>query len=1021
MVTRGLRPLTALMLSILPVLSSSASEGIEPLAVHRPARWMRTGLRDGSGNRKYALILGASRFVRRPSWNLPHVQSDILAAERIFREGLGGFEACTLQDADLTLEELELFFTDRLPLELSGEGNLLLIYYSGYNTSLESQVAYFTYTTDRNDGRFTDLLIEDKLAAWIRHLQKESDVRVVCIMETCIHPESPMDGPSTVRMLGDASIIIEHPTGSGLPPPDRSGSAFTSAFCRALSSLAARTHVTFLDAFTETRSNLGLKRDDVGPRLLRNTDARIVLQDNSNLGFTVKVIDGLTDVELPDARVTLNGENVVRGSSRIEGLEEGVYLLSVEADGYLRRHGEADLSCETDGLIYEVPLYPRYALLEGTIRHAAEGPLQGLTVESCGFLGRNVPGYHTHAVPLESSGRFRFVLPQDAAITGIRVMEGPRTLYTERVDPDACLTLDRVIGGNRVSCIDLGTITVAAAEAIEEDYFSLTGESRWLFDEAEKMVREGRTSNLDAAIASYMESLKGAGNDATRRAIESRIQDACGRLFRYYLSQGFHARGAAAAWNSMERFPGNGFFLEWRKVFDRENIPGSSRKRLKEAGRALDGGDFTSAERIYSRLLGTEELTPYYRERVAANLKEIRNQLFKKNFALVNRYLLQEHYEEAVAPFLECRALRPAHSVLDVWVKNEAFAACLDKEPPDIFLLSPADGNEVVNDPNYTLRGRVRDNLCVERLTINGQEVFLVGENEGDKTFSLPVELSEGDNWFLVMGCDKVGCKGTAVGSVTLIKGPVVPGFAYLGKQTFACGGITKEVMIYLHKKTGLEFVLIPGGRFYMGSSTDEKGRESSEGSQRTVTVKPFLLCRTECTQAAWDCYQVEDERYWNGDRLPIENVSWEDCVAWCERASLRLPTEAEWEFACRGGCGSAFCFGGPSSGLGSYAWYSDDASGKVHSVGLKKPNAFGLYDMHGNVLEWCRDRWHDSYSGVPSDGSPWETGIEPFRVIRGGSWFNLPKHCRSASRKKMNSKHRSLDLGFRPAKSIED
>jgi len=249
--------------------------------------------------------------------------------------------------------------------------------------------------------------------------------------------------------------------------------------------------------------------------------------------------------------------------------------------------------------------------------------------------------------------------------------------------------------------------------------------------------------------------------------------------------------------------------------------------------------------------------------------------------------------------------------------------------------------------------------------------------------------------------------------------GKQIPGFAYLRKETFPCGGKANTVKIYRHGKTGLEFVLVPGGTFWMGSPDDEPGRASDEGPRHKVTVKSFLLCRTECTNEAW--YSIDDERdspKRHGDKFPVQRESWNDVSVWCRRAGdgLRLPTEAEWEYACRAGTEGRFCCGNDESNLDDFAWYDSNAE-YTHPVGSRKPNAFGLYDMHGNVWEWCQDRYAD-YTKTPRDGTAYE-GDGSGRVFRGGCWGGPSNICRSANRGGLDQRRPHSNLGFRPASSV--
>ena len=223
-----------------------------------------------------------------------------------------------------------------------------------------------------------------------------------------------------------------------------------------------------------------------------------------------------------------------------------------------------------------------------------------------------------------------------------------------------------------------------------------------------------------------------------------------------------------------------------------------------------------------------------------------------------------------------------------------------------------------------------------------------------------------------------------------------------------------------------LDMVAIPGGTFLMGSPPNEKYSFDDEYPQHQVTVPPFFMGKYPITQAQWkevasrtdlkvkqdlDLNPAYFKDRLDSDRRPVEQVNWYDAVEFCARLSkltgreYRLPSEAEWEYACRAGTTTPFYFGETITGeLANY-----DAS-ETTPVGQFTPNAFGLYDMHGNVWEWCADTWHDSYDGAPSDGSVWldnnqEENIDGksrfgiYSVMRGGSWGNNPNLCRSAVR----------------------
>jgi len=240
-----------------------------------------------------------------------------------------------------------------------------------------------------------------------------------------------------------------------------------------------------------------------------------------------------------------------------------------------------------------------------------------------------------------------------------------------------------------------------------------------------------------------------------------------------------------------------------------------------------------------------------------------------------------------------------------------------------------------------------------------------------------------------------------------------------------------------------LEMVEIAGGTFLMGSPETEPNRFDDEGPQHEVTVPSFFLGRYPVTQAQWRFVaglpQVNaeldpDPSFFKGDMRPVECVSWYDAVEFCDRLSAytgrpyRLPSEAEWEYACRGGTPTPFHFGETiTTDLANYDGNSTyDRGPKGENRGKTTPvdhfgiaNDFGLSDMHGNVFEWCSDHWHNSYESgdVPLDGSPWTSQDESARrVIRGGSWFDNPRYCRSAFRFYSNPGYRFDDIGFRVA-----
>ncbi|MEP1075175.1 formylglycine-generating enzyme family protein [Leptolyngbya sp. PL-A3] len=235
-----------------------------------------------------------------------------------------------------------------------------------------------------------------------------------------------------------------------------------------------------------------------------------------------------------------------------------------------------------------------------------------------------------------------------------------------------------------------------------------------------------------------------------------------------------------------------------------------------------------------------------------------------------------------------------------------------------------------------------------------------------------------------------------------------------------------------------LKMVAIPSGEFMMGSPDDEPGRYDDEGPQHRVTVSPFFMGQYPVTQAQWRMVATlpEKERELNPEpahfkgqeNCPVEQVSWWDAIEFCARISeytgrtYRLPTEAEWEYACRAETVTPFHFGSTmTTDLANYDGSvflnepEGQSRGKTTPVGQFPPNAFGLYDMHGNVWEWCLDHWRNGYEGVPTDGSAWLTkNDDARRLTRGGYWGELPMYCRSACRINLEPNDRLNFIGFR-------
>jgi len=251
--------------------------------------------------------------------------------------------------------------------------------------------------------------------------------------------------------------------------------------------------------------------------------------------------------------------------------------------------------------------------------------------------------------------------------------------------------------------------------------------------------------------------------------------------------------------------------------------------------------------------------------------------------------------------------------------------------------------------------------------------------------------------------------------------------FEYKGTVRYQVGRKTRDVEEFVHSKTGIEFVYIPAGSYLMGS--DDMGPYEGYRTRwdtviptmpvHEVRVPAFLLAKYECTQAQWECVMGVDPSYHRaGERLsaeeadptrPVEMISWDDVQNFYKRTGLRLPTEEEWEYACRAGSKGEYFFGNASE-LGQYAWYSKSSEWVTHPVGQLMPNLFGLYDIYGNVWEMCSDSWRKNYSAKPDKNQ---------LTVRGGSYSTGDFSCRSATRGGFPKKDVSGSIGFRPAADL--
>ena len=267
--------------------------------------------------------------------------------------------------------------------------------------------------------------------------------------------------------------------------------------------------------------------------------------------------------------------------------------------------------------------------------------------------------------------------------------------------------------------------------------------------------------------------------------------------------------------------------------------------------------------------------------------------------------------------------------------------------------------------------------------------------------------------------------------------------------QTGSLSPLPQVVDTFPGPVASMEFVVIPSGSFMMGSPSSEEGRNDDESPSHTVYIDSFQLMTTEVTQGMWEKVMgtsVQDKQNFEGydrglsgtgDDYPMYYVSWNDCQEFIDKLNdldsnyiYRLPSESEWEYACRAGTTTGFYWGDSvSESIMRYLWFewntedysftSPEPRLTTQPVGTKEPNAWGLYDMSGNVYEWCLDQYHDNYDGAPTDGSAWESSGGSHRVKRGGCFFSHQFSCRSADRSYCSPDCNYDYLGFRLVREV--
>ncbi|MEO2015380.1 MAG: SUMF1/EgtB/PvdO family nonheme iron enzyme, partial [Fuerstiella sp.] len=331
--------------------------------------------------------------------------------------------------------------------------------------------------------------------------------------------------------------------------------------------------------------------------------------------------------------------------------------------------------------------------------------------------------------------------------------------------------------------------------------------------------------------------------------------------------------------------------------------------------------------------------------------------------------------------------------------------------------MSASDGDYPANDIRFALG-------------IGAPEGVAIDVETGELSWDIVATAESGQHSVAIIATDNSGARAEARLQIQITKGKP----------------ITNSI--------GMTFNLIPAGEFMMGSPRDENGRINNESQHDVRITRTFYLQTTEVTQEQYQQAMGTNPSYFKGKQNPVEQVSWDAAIVFCRKLSelpaeksagyvYRLPTEAEWEYACRAGTTTQYSFGDNDAQLGDYAWFGNNSGDKQidalkiwetvqdidnyserilgnncrsHPVGEKKPNPWGLYDMHGNLSEWCQDLGAEYPSGSVTDPTGAASGSD--RVFRGGSWFNSADYCQSADRGGFSPSYRIGSLGFRVVRS---
>lgn len=997
------------------------------LAEEEPAsRWAPSkGL---AGGRRVALLVGVGKYARHPAWDLPWVASDLETLERSLLANAGFHEVSKLEDEEVSKAALETRL-EKLAASLSGEGNLLLVFWSGHGcVDATGEPRYLlSDSDDAPGGEFRNTLGESDLAELFAPLRRSGKARVVLVADACRVPVmAPARSAPRFVTAADAALYSTRRGEFASVEPGAKRSAFVESLDRALSKLSAKPSLSLGELADWIRADMAERGLKQTPELAAAEGAAALpLYDRANLSFGVRVLHALSREEIRGALVKIPALGKAGDSpAAFRGLAPGAYRLEVSREGFFRELVEVELGERDSGGTLEVSLSPEYVELEGSVSDEAQKPLAGIRCTLAGSYGDFLRGYHTWEATSDARGRFVFRIPPRAAVRAVLASAGPKGKRELPLDLAKLSPRESVVRGRILRSYAVGRIVVPTDEVVRVEELGLRGRDAARWKAAEEVLEKALAGSasrddLDIAIACYG-NLAPLVEEGARAKVRGRLRLARAELVGHLVASGNYEEARRAAEEALGEFPGDAAFEEAKETCLREAIPGELRERIAGANRAVDAGDFRGAEEAYRGILErAADLTPFYKAAVEDNLAAVVEKLATDAVVGLPAAYLAGDYERAAACLEDLRRLAPEEPLIPIMERK--LAPHVDTEPPSVKIVSlmgPLGAEEVHGPRVETPEARIAvaieasDARGIRAIRRNGEEAKI---SPGEKTARVEILLPlEEDETPLRIEAEDLSGK-TARREVVFVRvrdpSPLEApeGFSFAGRNA-------QGLAEYRHEMTGILFVRIPGGKSSMGSPRDEPGRRPDEGPAHEVELGPFLLAKHEVTQAQWELVMGKNPSYFRGSDLPVEQVSWEDCQEFCKKTGLSLPTEAQWEYACRAGEEGPYPEGGE---LDDFAWYEKDAGRRTHPAGEKRPNAFGLHDMRGNVWEWCEDVYDPDFYEKPEARAkdPVSTGGSTGRVARGGSCRSPAPACRPACRERRGPKNRDFDLGFRPRK----